>query len=156
MTLIDGETADARPVRVDRAFVVGVARPTFDVQAATEEADAARAVLADESFTIVAPDELLSDPAQLPSVLRGLDDARPDLVVVLQATFADAGAIIRLAEHTDVPFVVWSFPEPRTGGRLRLNSLCGANLAAFSLRRRGHRTVQGGLLAKAGPFPRHP
>jgi L-fucose isomerase-like protein len=32
--------------------------------------------------------------------------------------------------------VIWSFPEPRTGGRLRLNSLCGANLAAYLLRRR--------------------
>jgi L-fucose isomerase-like protein len=34
---------------------------------------------------------------------------------------------------------VWSFPEARTGGRLRLNSLCGANLAAYLLRRRAHR-----------------
>ena len=37
------------------------------------------------------------------------------------------------------PIVVWSFPEARTGERLRLNSLCGANLAAYLLRRRTHR-----------------
>ena len=139
MTVTEDPVAGDRPVEVQRAFVIGVARPTFDVEAAMEECDAARAVLAREAFTTVAPNELLTDPAQLPTVLRQLDDAGPDLVVVLQATFADADAIIRLAEHTDVPFVVWSFPEPRTGGRLRLNSLCGANLAAFSLRRRGHR-----------------
>lgn len=32
---------------------------------------------------------------------------------------------------------MWAAPEARTGGRLRLNSLCGINLAAHALRLRG-------------------
>ncbi|HSP28010.1 MAG TPA: hypothetical protein VLN74_05625, partial [Ilumatobacteraceae bacterium] len=60
----------------------------------------------------------------------------PALVVVLQATFADASLVGRVADRLDAPMIVWSFPEARTGERLRLNSLCGANLAAYLLRRR--------------------
>ena len=31
------------------------------------------------------------------------------------------------------PLSIWAFPEPRTGGRLRLNAFCGLNLAAHAL-----------------------
>ena len=62
-----------------------------------------------------------------------------DVMIVIQATFADASTVISIAESSDIPIVVWSFPEDRRGARLRLNSLCGANLAAYSLRRRQHR-----------------
>ena len=65
---------------------------------------------------------------------------RPDVLLVLQATFADASMIVRLHERISapaaIPLVCWSFPEPRSGSVIRLNSLCGANLAAYSLRRR--------------------
>ncbi|MCP3997970.1 MAG: hypothetical protein GY722_23365, partial [bacterium] len=33
----------------------------------------------------------------------------------------------------DAPIIIWSFPEARVGGRLRLNSFCGLNLAAYAL-----------------------
>ena len=34
---------------------------------------------------------------------------------------------------TTLPTLLWAVPEDRTGGRLRLNSFCGINLAAFTL-----------------------
>jgi L-fucose isomerase-like protein len=34
---------------------------------------------------------------------------------------------------------MWAVPEARTGGRLRLNSLCGVNLGAHALKRAGYR-----------------
>ncbi len=43
----------------------------------------------------------------------------------------------RIAEKIDAPLAFWAFPEPRSGGRLRLNSLCGVNLAAHALGRAG-------------------
>ena len=57
----------------------------------------------------------------------------PDLLLVLQLTFTDATMTVKLAETLDAPMVFWSFPEERTGGRLRLNSLCGINLASHAL-----------------------
>ena len=55
-----------------------------------------------------------------------------DGLVILQATFADSSLAVA-ASDVDVPVVLWAFPEERTGGRLRLNSFCGINLAGFAL-----------------------
>jgi L-fucose isomerase-like protein len=41
-----------------------------------------------------------------------------------------------LADH-HVPLLLWAVPDARDGGRLRLNSLCGINLAAHALRQQG-------------------
>jgi L-fucose isomerase-like protein len=38
----------------------------------------------------------------------------------------------------DAPLLLWAVPEARTGGRLRLNSFCGVNLAAHALTRNGY------------------
>jgi L-fucose isomerase-like protein len=58
-----------------------------------------------------------------------------DLLLLLQATFADSTVALRMAEKTEAPVLLWAVPEERTGGRLRLNSFCGVNLAAHALRR---------------------
>jgi L-fucose isomerase-like protein len=44
---------------------------------------------------------------------------------------------VRIAEEARAPLAIWAFPEPRTGGRLRLNAFCGLNLAAHALGRAG-------------------
>jgi L-fucose isomerase-like protein len=66
-----------------------------------------------------------------------LVDAPLDLLIVLQATFADSSMVMHLAEGVDAPVLLWAVPEARTGGRLRLNSFCGINLAAHALKRAG-------------------
>jgi L-fucose isomerase-like protein len=121
-----------RPIH---AAVVAVARDTFDVEFGRELVDAALAVLVEAGLCVPSDVDVLTKPSQL---LNAIGRHTPDIIVVLQATFTDASAVIYLAERFDVPIVVWSFPERRAGGRLRLNSMCGANLAAFSLRRRNH------------------
>ena len=60
-----------------------------------------------------------------------------DLLVVLQATFADSTMVMALAEVVEAPLLLWAVPEERSGGRLRLNSFCGINLGAHALRRGG-------------------
>ncbi|MBT8239620.1 MAG: hypothetical protein KJN63_00160, partial [Acidimicrobiia bacterium] len=64
---------------------------------------------------------------------------QPGLVVIAFGTFADATLALTAAEAAEpgAHVVLWSFPERRSGKRLRRNSLCGANLAAFSLGLRG-------------------
>lgn len=57
-----------------------------------------------------------------------------DLVVTAFGTFADAAPTVTLATSIEVPLLLWSLAEPpSTTGRLRLNSLCGANLAGNAL-----------------------
>ena len=56
-----------------------------------------------------------------------------DVLLLMQVTFTDASMTVRIAENAAAPLAIWAFPEPRTGGRLRLNSFCGLNLAAHAL-----------------------
>ena len=125
-----------------RIVVVPIGRPTFDLELGEQQVAAATAVLARLGAGPSGEQPILTDvdelDARLDVALAG-SDSEPDVVVVLQATFSDSSLVGRVADRLGSPLVVWSFPEARTGGRLRLNSLCGANLAAYLLRRRTHR-----------------
>ncbi len=125
-----------------RILVVPIGRPTFDLELGAHQVAAATDVLVGLGAEPVGNQSILTDIGELDMLL---DDAlasnagAPDVAVVLQATFSDSSLVGRVATRLGVPIVVWSFPEARTGDRLRLNSLCGANLAAYLLRRRFHR-----------------
>ncbi len=123
----------ARP----RIGVLPLARPTFDVPFAEATAAAASAALETLDAELVGPPALLFDPETTRAALADLQRQSIDLLLVLQVTFADAGMALAAADALSAPIAFWSFPEPRTGGRLRLNSLCGVNLAAHALGRHG-------------------
>ena len=59
-------------------------------------------------------------------------------MLILQVTFTDATMTVEIAKAARTRLAIWAFPEPRAGGRLRLNSFCGLNLAAHALGRAGH------------------
>ena len=52
---------------------------------------------------------------------------------MIQVTFTDATLTCEVAESLNTPLAIWAIPEPRLGGRLRLNSFCGLNLASHAL-----------------------
>lgn len=118
---------------------VAIARPTFDLPLANEVTAAARGTLAEAGITLVGPDDLISSADEAAAAAQGLAAERLDALVVFQSTFADSTPVMRLAELVDAPLVLWAIPEASTGGRLRLNSLCGINLAGHSLTRAYHR-----------------
>ena len=60
-----------------------------------------------------------------------------DMLLMAQASFADSTMVLQLAEAVPAPLLMWAFPEAQVGGRLRINSFCGINLAAHGLRRSG-------------------
>lgn len=114
---------------------LAIGRSTFDTGLALEESHAAVALLRTIDPQLCGAPELILDPGQVAEVAAGWD--RPDLVVLLHATFTDARFVAALAEATTADLLLWSFPEDRSGGRLRLNSLCGLNLSAHWLARNG-------------------
>lgn len=122
-----------------QAVALAVARPTFDLDLGCEEAAAAACLLEDAGVDIGTDLRVLTTHAEIADQVEEISGSKAEVVILLQATFTDASPVIALAERSSVPILVWSFPERRTGRRLRLNSLCGANLAAFSLRARNHR-----------------
>ena len=144
--------------------VLALARATFDVAYAEETAARAFATLDALDVEVVGPRSLLFDADATQHALAELKSRRLDLLLILQVTFTDANMTRRIAEEIEAPLALWAFPEPRTGERLRLNSLCGVNLAAHALGRSGLRygwvhcapdaseaAAQIGRLLEAGP-----
>jgi L-fucose isomerase-like protein len=115
-----------------------LARTTFDVPLAKQVAAKVRLQLHDAGFQLVGAEGLITNLEEVQAVTRKLADRPPDLLLVLQATFADSTMVMSLAETVDAPLLLWAVPEERSGGRLRLNSFCGINLAAHALRRGGY------------------
>ncbi len=118
-----------------RIGVLAVGRSTFDVPYALEVQSEALQALKRLDIDLVGTEELLFDADEVKQALTTLAEERLDIVLLLQVTFTDATMTMEIARQLDAPLVMWSFPEPRTGGRLRLNSLCGINLAAHAMSR---------------------
>jgi L-fucose isomerase-like protein len=117
---------------------VAIARPTFDIPLATDVTGQVRSRLEEAGFSLRGPDTLISTPQQAEEAVQALSDAQADVLLVFQATFADSTMVMSLVPQVEAPLVMWAVPEVPTGGRLRLNSLCGINLAGHALTRAGH------------------
>ncbi|WP_306260561.1 L-fucose/L-arabinose isomerase family protein [Pararhizobium sp. IMCC21322] len=113
--------------------VLALGRPTFDVEFAQELLGEARDALTASGHEIIGGDTLLFDADATVSALDMLKSHKLDLVLILQVTFTDASMTVRIASELNAPLALWAFPEPRLGGRLRLNAFCGLNLAAHAL-----------------------
>ena len=118
--------------------VAALARPTFDVPFAEETKNRAFAALEAAGIRTVGTRELLFDRDAAERAIAGIAASGPiDLLLILQVTFTDATMTVKLAKEATTPLAIWALPEPRIGGRLRLNAYCGLNLAAHALGRAG-------------------
>ena len=120
-----------------RIAVAAIARSTFDLVMAQEMASSAFRILSDLDIDLIGSPDLLLDGEAAATAATEWTDADLDALVLIQASFADSTVSAALAGTTDAPAVLWAFPEERTGGRLRINSLCGINLAGFALAQKG-------------------
>jgi L-fucose isomerase-like protein len=119
---------DNRPVGL-----LPLGRPTFDVPFAEEMLGRMIAAVEQAGFALEGPRALLFDADATRAAIADLKGRDLSQVLVLQVTFTDASMVVEAASAFDLPLSVWAVPEPRVGGRLRLNSFCGLNLAAHAL-----------------------
>ena len=117
--------------------LIPIARPTFDVPLAEQKTAQVREALTGAGFELRGPAELVMDADSVAAAIRDLQADPPPLLVLLQASFADSTMAVQIARAIDRPLLLWALPEERVGGRLRLNSFCGINLAGHGLRRAG-------------------
>ncbi|WP_417415011.1 L-fucose/L-arabinose isomerase family protein [Hoeflea sp.] len=117
--------------------VLPLGRPTFDVAFAEEMLAGMVADLRATGHRLVGPAHLLMDAASTEAAMADIKAEKPDRIVVLQVTFTDAAMTCRIADAFEQPLAIWAVPEPRLGGRLRLNAFCGLNLASHALGLRG-------------------
>jgi len=122
-----------------RVAFLPIARTTFDVELARQVSEKARSHLSQVPLTLDGTAELITDLNNAQQVIQSLEESPPDLLLIFQATFADSSMVMSLVESIDAPVLLWAVPEDHTGGRLRLNSFCGINLAGHALTRARHR-----------------
>ncbi|MDP6969557.1 MAG: hypothetical protein QGG88_10685 [Gammaproteobacteria bacterium] len=113
--------------------MLALGRGTFDVEYANEKLHKMLTVLDQSRHTIIGPRELLLDAEQADKAAADLKDTDIDQLLILQVTFTDAAMTAKLAQAFTLPLSIWAVPEPRVGGRLRLNAFCGLNLASHAL-----------------------
>lgn len=113
--------------------ILPLGRPTFDVDFANEKLVAMLARLDETGRSFAGPRELLFDADQTRAAIAELKQAGISSLLILQVTFTDASMTVEAASAFDVPLAMWAIPEPRIGGRLRLNAFCGLNLASHAL-----------------------
>ena len=111
--------------------VLPLARATFDVPYAEEKLAAMLAELDALGHQVVGSRDLLMDAHAAQAALEACGNV--DFLLVLQVTFTDAAFIVQAAHAVTAPMGIWAVPEPRLGGRLRLNAFCGLNLASHAL-----------------------
>ena len=126
-----------------RIAFLPIARTTFDIELAKEVSVTTRKHLSQMPVTLDCPAELITDLQSAQRIALSLAAAPPDLLLIFQATFADTSMLMSMIDKIDAPIMLWAVPEDHTGERLRLNSLCGINLAAHALTRagRGYETI---------------
>lgn len=133
-------------------LVLALGRPTFDVPFAQSYAASAFASLDAAGLATIGPQALLFDAAAAREAIASVAPESISAVLLLQVTFTDASMTVEIARtFPGLPLGLWAFPEPRAGGRLRLNSFCGLNLAAHALGRAGipHATLYAPANAKS-------
>ena len=114
--------------------LVALARPTFDLACAQANFDSARALLTELGATVVGPTELVMTVDDVAAVQL----PRADLHILFMASFSDASPAVELLGKVKGPVLGWSMREPgAVGDRLKLNSMCGVNLAAHALMNAG-------------------
>lgn len=113
-----------------KVVMVALARPTFDLLSAQANFDSARELLQKLGAEVVGPAELVMTPEDVARAEIPVGD----LYLLFMASFSDASPAVELLGKVPGPILIWSMREPgELGERLKLNSMCGANLAAHAL-----------------------
>ena len=112
---------------------LALARETFDVDFAESKFSDSKNLLKSVTSEALGFNQLITNDDIAKKAMDFFAKNECDKIFLFQTTFTDAKFILNFAQDVKKPICIVSFPEPRTGGRLRLNSICGLNLAMHSL-----------------------
>ena len=112
---------------------LSLARETFDIKFANNKLVKTKNIIKKLNSNFVFFENLITNGNIGKDALKFFENNKCTKFIVLQSTFTDAKFISSFVKKFKKPLLFISFKEKRTGGRLRLNSLCGVNLALHSL-----------------------
>ena len=112
---------------------LGLARETFDIEYAKKKLKKTKNIINKLNRGIKFFDDLIVNDKIGKEALKFFENSKCTKFIVIQSTFTDAKFIYSFVKKFKKPILFISLKEKRTGGRLRLNSLCGVNLGLHSL-----------------------
>jgi len=112
---------------------LSLARETFDIEFAKKKLAKTKNTIRKLNNNIKYFDDLITNDNIGDDALKYFENNKCSKFIVIQSTFTDAKFISSFVKKFKKPILFVSFKEKRTGGRLRLNSLCGINLALHAL-----------------------
>lgn len=119
------------------AVYLPIGVPTFELNSARTLFEESKKLLKEAVETVhgtlLSPEELLLSVDDLTTFFDGKDT---DLIILQNATFANAAYATEVFRRSDAPVLLWTLREPagEVGWRLKLNSLTGAFSAANTYR----------------------
>ena len=122
--------------------LVCLARLTFEAALAEQWYAQTRARLSKlDGVELCAVEKMVIEAPDADAAIAELRAQNIDALVIVSGTFALGGLAMRLAqEFAELPLMLWAWHEPKEQtGKLRLNSLVGANTNASNLYKLGHR-----------------
>jgi L-fucose isomerase-like protein len=125
-----------------RLGLVCLARLTFEASLAEQWYAQTRATLSQlDGVALCAIEKLVIEAPDADAAIAELRAQNIDAFVIVSGTFALGGLAMQLAqEFAALPLMLWAWQEPKEQtGKLRLNSLVGANTNTSNLYKLGHR-----------------
>ncbi|MBI5303252.1 MAG: hypothetical protein HY868_14050 [Chloroflexi bacterium] len=125
-----------------RLGVVCLARLTFEAPLAEQWYVQTRANLGQlDGVELCAMEKLVIEAPDADAAIAELRVKNIDALVIISGTFALGGLAMQLAQaFANIPLMLWAWHEPtEQTGKVRLNSLVGANTNASNLYKLGHR-----------------
>ena len=112
---------------------ISLGRETFDINYASKKLIKIKKIINNLSLDICYFDKLITNDETGNNALKFFEKNKCEKYIVIQSTFTDAKFISLFVKKFKKPVLFIVLKEKRTGGRLRLNSLCGVNLGLHSL-----------------------
>ena len=112
---------------------LSLGRDTFDINFAEQKINNISNILKKLDYKISKFEKLILSQNDADKAIKFFKNEKCEKYIVIQSTFTDAEFILKFALEFNKPILFISIKEPRSGKRLRLNSICGVNLALHAL-----------------------
>ncbi|MCF7855778.1 MAG: L-fucose/L-arabinose isomerase family protein [Candidatus Pacebacteria bacterium] len=109
-------------------------RPGFDMDWGNDMHQGVLRQLEASGFELTVPETRIVDDASLRAALQECDQARADVLVVIQPTMSDGNLGVTIAQHAKTAVILWATPEKQDGDMISSCSLVGAHTFGSTLR----------------------
>ena len=98
-----------------RIGFVPIARPTFDLGLARRLTTQVYDAISGAGYTVIGSQDLIMDGGAIDERIAELASAEIDMILMLQASFADSTMVLQLAKALPAPLLMWARPGEQVG-----------------------------------------